>query len=315
MAGACYHALNRGNYRAAIFRDEGARRAFLKCLAETMERTGWRDFAWAIMVNHFHLGIQTVEPNLVSGMHWLESTFATRFNRLRRENGHLFQGRYKALPVEPGPHLAAVCHYIHLNPVRAVVVAVERLAEWPWTSYRWLQHPRERPSWYDPGVALSYPRNLSDTAAGRREYQQYLEWLAGDAAEQRRLGFGGISKGWALGSKEFKEELIEHAWDRGVAMGWGSAEEREAREISWTSELARLKRQLSASEMSDPRKSADWKVALATLMKTSTTVVNPWLARALVMGSPFAVSRLVSECRSGQRATDLLKRLTAKRKA
>jgi hypothetical protein len=39
---------------------------------------------------------ETPEGNLVAGMHWLQATFAHRFNRLRGEHGHLFQGRYKA---------------------------------------------------------------------------------------------------------------------------------------------------------------------------------------------------------------------------
>jgi len=39
--------------------------------------------------------VETPQPNLVEGMHWLESTFATRFNRFRSERGHVFQGRYQ----------------------------------------------------------------------------------------------------------------------------------------------------------------------------------------------------------------------------
>jgi hypothetical protein len=51
-------------------------------------------------------------------MKWLQGTFSVRFNRLRRERGHLFLGRYKSLVVDP-TGLGALCHYIHLNPVRA----------------------------------------------------------------------------------------------------------------------------------------------------------------------------------------------------
>ena len=36
-----YHVLNRGNYRHALFRSEQAKTAFLKCLWEACERTGW----------------------------------------------------------------------------------------------------------------------------------------------------------------------------------------------------------------------------------------------------------------------------------
>ena len=70
---------------------------------------------------HYHLCLETPEANLVDGMRWLQSTFANRFNRFRKESGHVFKGRYKAILLDDDA-LGAVCHYIHLNPVRAGIV-------------------------------------------------------------------------------------------------------------------------------------------------------------------------------------------------
>src|SRR5690242_1381803 len=98
--GALYHVINRGNYRAHVFGTEGARRAFECCLFEACQKSKWVLHAYVIMGNHFHLALETPEGNLAAGMQWLQSTYATRFNRLRDERGHLFQGRYKALVVE-----------------------------------------------------------------------------------------------------------------------------------------------------------------------------------------------------------------------
>ncbi len=95
-SGTYYHVINRGNYRSWIFESEGARKSFLECLIEVCETKGWQVHAWCLMVNH-HLLIETPEPNLVVGMKWLQSTFANRFNRYRKENGHVFLGRYKAI--------------------------------------------------------------------------------------------------------------------------------------------------------------------------------------------------------------------------
>ena len=97
VAGGVYHVINRGNYRSDIFRDERTRAAFLKCLDQTCGKTGWQVYGWCVMSNHYHLAIETPWPNLVEGMRWLQSTFSMRFNRLRKEHGHLFQGRYKSL--------------------------------------------------------------------------------------------------------------------------------------------------------------------------------------------------------------------------
>ena len=120
--GACYHVINRGNYRRNVFAPQGAAEAFERCLGEAGARFGWRVHAFVIMRNHFHLAVETPDPNLSLGMKFLQGTWANRFNRYHGETGRPFQGRYKALHVEPGEALAQVAHYIHLNPLRAKVV-------------------------------------------------------------------------------------------------------------------------------------------------------------------------------------------------
>src|SRR4051812_10089801 len=102
FSGAVYHVINRGNYRAWIFASVGAKQAFEACLFAACARCGWLLHAFVIMSNHYHLAVETPLGNLATGMHWLQSTFATRFNRYRDERGHAFQGRYKSLLVERG---------------------------------------------------------------------------------------------------------------------------------------------------------------------------------------------------------------------
>ncbi len=104
--GARYHVINRGNYRRDVFGTVGAAQAFLAAVGEACERHAWRVHAFVVMRNHSHLAPKTPSPNLVAGMHWLQGTFATRFNRFRTERGHLFQGRYQALLVEEAAAMA-----------------------------------------------------------------------------------------------------------------------------------------------------------------------------------------------------------------
>lgn len=52
------------------------------------------------MGNHYHLRLETPEPNLTAGMQWLPGTYTKLFKAEHREWGHLFQGRYKAIPVD-----------------------------------------------------------------------------------------------------------------------------------------------------------------------------------------------------------------------
>ena len=96
-AGVFYHVINRGNYRSWIFGNPGARASFLQCLIQSCMAKQWRLHAWCLMGNHYHLLIETPSPDLVEGMRWLQSTFANRFNRYHKSNGHVFQGRYKAI--------------------------------------------------------------------------------------------------------------------------------------------------------------------------------------------------------------------------
>lgn len=82
FAGAIYHVINRGNYRDDLLGTAGVAQAFVDCLWEACEQAKWKVYAYGLMRNHYHLAIQTPEGNLVEGVHWLQSTFGNRFNRL-----------------------------------------------------------------------------------------------------------------------------------------------------------------------------------------------------------------------------------------
>jgi putative transposase len=97
-------------------------------------------------------------------MHWLQSTYASRFNRFRGVRGHLFQGRYQALLIEDASALVRVANYIHLNPVRANFVAAGQVALFRWSSLpRFMRSPRA--SWL-------VGTDLKSVWFGRRQ-----EWL------------------------------------------------------------------------------------------------------------------------------------------
>ena len=68
FAGAVYHVMSRGNQGQKIYADDADRKMWLATLVEAWRRTGWRVHAWVLMDNHYHLLLETPEPNLVSGM-------------------------------------------------------------------------------------------------------------------------------------------------------------------------------------------------------------------------------------------------------
>jgi hypothetical protein len=228
--------------------------------------------AFVIMRNHYHLAVETPAGNLVAAMQWLQATFDNRFNRLRAERGRLFQGRYKALLVEPGEPLGQVCHYLHLNPVRAGIVPMERLGEFRHSSYWYLGQPKARPACLAVQTALGAAGGLADTPAGRRSYAAYLAWQAAEGPAGKNEAYVSLSRGWALGSTGFQAALLKdhalaaetRAWERTVA--------RETREARWTAALNRCLERLGRTE-ADIRtgcKSAPWKAAVALRLKEST---------------------------------------------
>lgn len=300
--GAIYHVMNRGNYRRDLFESAGAAQAFEQCLWEACEQAGWRLHAYTLMRNHYHLVVETPRANLVEGMHWLQSTFAVRFNRLRDERGHLFQSRYQAILVEPGPRLAHVVNYVHLNPVRAGIVELAQLRQFRWSSFRrFLQE--DRPSQLMCAEWLRELGGLADTAEGWRSYQSYLAWLAADEGEQKRQAFDTLTRGWAVGSDAFRGEVAEResrALARHVIHG---PEWRELREKNWAAALATL---LTAAQKTTTDAAADWgnapwKIAIAGELRRTTTATNAWIARELHMGAANSVSQYLSDVRAGRR--------------
>ena len=292
--------INRGNYRRDLFGQGGGAEAFERTLAEAAERFGWGVHAYVVMRNHFHLAIGLSEPNLSDGMQWLQGTWIRRYNGFRKLVGRPFQGRYKSLVVEPGFHSAQVCHYIHLNPVRARVVKPSEAAAYPWGSLPKFPLLRKRPAWLEPETVLEAAGDLRDTKAGWRHYCLYLEFLATDEESKRELVFKKMSRGWCLGGKAFKLELKEEALRRGADLdrerfdGLGPTEARAEREAVWGQRLDTLARAARIDLGALPeRKSAAPKVLLAAAMKQSTSVSNGWLAEHLQMGQPASVSQFV----------------------
>ncbi|MCK5826991.1 transposase [Candidatus Bipolaricaulota bacterium] len=132
--GAVYHVTSRGNAGNDIFLSDDDRVLFLEIVGDVVERFGWICHAYCLMSNHYHLLIETPEPNLSRGMRHLNGVYTQSFNRSHKRLGHIFQGRFKAILIEKQGHLLEVARYVVLNPVRAHIVAHPR--NWIWSSYR-----------------------------------------------------------------------------------------------------------------------------------------------------------------------------------
>src|SRR6266511_1948634 len=133
--GYCYHILNRGNGRAAVFHKDEDYRAFVRLIAEAFRRRPMRVLAYCLMPNHFHLALWPFgDGDLSTWMQWLLTAHVRRYHRHYHSSGLVWQGRFKAFPIQEDAHLLSVLRYIERNPLRAGLVA--RAEDWGWSSLR-----------------------------------------------------------------------------------------------------------------------------------------------------------------------------------
>jgi putative transposase len=130
-----FHLIIRGNDRQPIFRSEGDRIFFHRCLAETSTRLGLRVHAYVLMSNHVHL-LATGDHRQAAAktIQSLGRRYVRYFNYLHVRTGTLWEGRYRACPVETDRYFLTCHRYIESNPVRAGMVT--DAAGFAWSSHR-----------------------------------------------------------------------------------------------------------------------------------------------------------------------------------
>lgn len=140
VGGVCYHVLNRGNAQARVFHKDGDYQAFVDLIADACERLPMRVLAYCLMPSHFHLVLwPRRDGELSRWMQWLMTSQVRRYHSHYGSSGHVWQGRFKAFPIQRDEHLLTVLRYVERNALRANLV--ERAQDWPWSSLRWWSRP------------------------------------------------------------------------------------------------------------------------------------------------------------------------------
>ena len=193
-----YHVTARGNARQVIFHDEYDWKCFLEYFSVAVDRHGWICHSYCLMPNHYHLLIETPQPNLSKGMQYVNGRYAQYFNRRYKRAGHVFQGRFTGILVEKESYLMELCRYIVLNPVRAELV--HTASDWPWSSYRSLAGSIEAPEWLTVDWLLGCLGN--HLVAAQNHYKQFVAQGAGQPSPLKEL-----KNQIYLGSDQFVEEM------------------------------------------------------------------------------------------------------------
>jgi putative transposase len=129
----CYHAINRGNARSTVYHDSSDYDSFVDLMIRASGRIPMRILSYCLMPNHFHLVLWPYgDGDMSRWIQWLLTSHVRRYHRLRGTSGRIWQGRFKAFPIQQDRHLLAVMRYVERNPVRANLV--ESATDWQWSS-------------------------------------------------------------------------------------------------------------------------------------------------------------------------------------
>ena len=196
-AGVIFHIINRTNDRRRLFAQDDDYNEFLILLRRARDRIPMRICAFCLMPNHWHLVLwPTTEGDMSEFMHWLSSVHAMRVRR--RWNavgaGHVYQDRFRSLPVETSVYYWNVLKYVESNPLRAGLV--NRAEKWRWSSLIdrscdtpriGLATPMEMPAgwtkWVNQEISSEQLRALRESTEAGRPYGSPA-WAAG--FERRR---------------------------------------------------------------------------------------------------------------------------------
>jgi putative transposase len=203
QAGLTQHLIHRGNNRQPIVLDDADRLALLAALQECAATLKVAIHAYVLMDNHLHLlATPATDDGLSRMMQSLGRRYVAAFNRRHGRSGTLWEGRYRAAPLEPETQLLPAMRCIELNPVRAGLVAQAK--DYAWSSCQHHLGLRRDPLVTDHARFWA----LGNTPFDREmNYRQLLEEGASEA-ELRSLVDSAL-KGWPLGSPRFLAELAK----------------------------------------------------------------------------------------------------------
>lgn len=223
LPGQPQHVIQRGNNREAIFLTPGDYHRFGAYLRDACNRHGCLVHAYVLMTNHVHLLLTPAGPSSIGlVMQSVGRCYVQHFNRWHGRTGTLWEGRYKAVPIDTAQYLLTCYRYIERNPVRAGMV--DDPADYRWSSYR-----ANAGGDHDPLVTPHdlYTR-IGATARERQAAYRAMCAVDVDASSAQALR-RAAETGWVLGTRRFQQAIERSTGRRAAPLGRGRPRARQAR--------------------------------------------------------------------------------------
>ena len=194
--GLLYHITSRGDDRKKIFISEYDFNKFLDYLSQAQSKYKFYLYAYCLISNHYHLLLETTQPNLSKVMQYVNTSYTIYYNKKRNKCGHVFQGRYKSILVEADTYFTELTRYIHLNPVRAKIVQTPD--KYKWSSYNLYVNNKSSNL-----IDIQRVKQLLDMHI--KQYRYFID----SALDKPVDPFKNTYAGFILGGKEYIKEKLE----------------------------------------------------------------------------------------------------------
>jgi putative transposase len=193
--------VQRGNNRSATFFDGKDYRIYLGFLYEAALDHGTAIHAYVLMTNHVHLlATPTVESGLSLTMQALGRRYVSYINKAYERSGTLWEGRFKASPIDTERYCLCCYRYIELNPVRAGL-AIDPV-DYEWSSFSCNARGRT------DQVVQPHPVYLELGCTQWERQKAYRRLFDHTLSEEKTDAFRhGTSKGLPIGSRRFREDI------------------------------------------------------------------------------------------------------------
>ena len=200
---AWYHVMNKGRRGESVFLEKQDYSIFIELLKEVVDMYKVRVAAYCLILNHYHLLIQTPDANLARCMRHLNGIYTQRFNRAHHCDGQLFRGRYKSILVDADSYLLELVRYIHRNPLEAGLV--KELDKYAWSSHKGYLSNTKKWDWLHKSFILSL------FARDRREgINKYKRFILKESPEEINRIFSQSKFPSMLGSESFINRVKEN---------------------------------------------------------------------------------------------------------
>jgi REP element-mobilizing transposase RayT len=199
---AFYHVMNRGRGRETIFHDDKYYQIFIDILKDVHERFGCIIHCYCLMGNHYHILLETPHANLSRIMRHINGVYTQAHNRLKKTDGSLFRGRYKAILVDKDAYIMQLSRYIHRNPVDMKKPLVTNLEDYKWSSYRAYIGKDKNVKWLSRQFTY-------DILGHKQKYKSYASFVDQGVDDETQGYFSGKQTPSIIGETGFKQWIFD----------------------------------------------------------------------------------------------------------